>query len=109
MSYFLPFVLSFADLCSLMLVWATARSQPALSKWRNRLSQEWFSAGAPQPEDLTSPRSARVVFSFDSCGWLFVYHFGVGAWLSEHLELERKDSSDIPQEAGNSMKTDLTY
>ena len=28
-----------------------------------------------------------------------VYHFGVGAWLSEHLDLERKDSNDIPQEA----------
>lgn len=27
----------------------------------------------------------RVIFSFDSCGWLMVYHFGVAAWISEHV------------------------
>lgn len=64
------------------------------------LYTEWFSAGdAPAvAEDPSSPITQRVVFSFDSCGWLFVYHFGVGAWLSEHLSLERDESKEIPQE-----------
>ena len=30
-----------------------------------------------------------------------VYHFGVGAWLSEHLSLERDESKEIPQEVGS--------
>lgn len=64
------------------------------------LYTEWFSTVAPTPDDREgSPRTTpRVVFSFDSCGWLFVYHFGVGAWLSEHLQLERSASSEIPEE-----------
>jgi len=27
----------------------------------------------------------RVTFSFDSAGWLYVYQFGVAAWLQEHM------------------------
>ncbi|CAE8592048.1 unnamed protein product, partial [Polarella glacialis] len=27
----------------------------------------------------------RVTFSFDSCGWLMVYHFGVAHWLQQHM------------------------
>lgn len=45
-----------------------------------------------------SPR--RVTFSFDSCGWLFVYHFGVGFWLSDNLGLLRKpdEPHSMPEE-----------
>jgi len=31
--------------------------------------------------------SDRVFFSFDSSGWLYAYHFGVGLWLYDHLNL----------------------
>lgn len=27
----------------------------------------------------------RVTFSFDSCGWLCVYHFGVAHWIRTHI------------------------
>eukprot|EP00434_Breviolum_minutum_P009508 symbB.v1.2.008371.t1/scaffold521.1/size192847/3 len=62
------------------------------------LYTEWFSTVTSIEDRETSPRTTpRVVFSFDSCGWLFVYHFGVGAWLSGHLGLERQ-GDEIPQE-----------
>mmetsp|Transcript_41901 Transcript_41901/g.89950 ORF Transcript_41901/g.89950 Transcript_41901/m.89950 type:complete len:769 (+) Transcript_41901:188-2494(+) len=38
--------------------------------------------------DNHDAKTRRVTFSFDSCGWLFVYHFGVAAFLSEYLGLE---------------------
>ena len=34
-----------------------------------------------------------------------VYHFGVGAWLSEHLQLERSASSEIPEEVDDAMES----
>lgn len=37
----------------------------------------------------------RVTFSFDSCGWLMVYHFGVGAYISEHCGLELGPSAPL--------------
>eukprot|EP00811_Abedinium_folium_P021407 NODE_3051_length_2101_cov_7.493921.p1 GENE.NODE_3051_length_2101_cov_7.493921~~NODE_3051_length_2101_cov_7.493921.p1 ORF type:complete len:634 (+),score=153.62 NODE_3051_length_2101_cov_7.493921:57-1904(+) len=50
--------------------------------------------GASAPAGAADDAPRRVTFSFDSCGWLFVYHFGVGAFIQEHLltgddELER--------------------
>ncbi|CAJ1424931.1 unnamed protein product [Effrenium voratum] len=64
------------------------------------LYTEWLSEpeGSSLAADDREPKVKRVVFSFDSCGWLFVYHFGVGAWLSEHLRLERAESPEVPQE-----------
>lgn len=35
--------------------------------------------------DEDGKRRERVIFSFDSAGWLYVYHFGVACWLQEHL------------------------
>lgn len=29
--------------------------------------------------------AAKLVFSFDSCGWCFLYHFGVAIWIQEHF------------------------
>lgn len=42
------------------------------------------SAGAPGASP-PSQKGARVTFSFDSCGWLYCYHFGVAHWLHQHL------------------------
>merc|ERR1719383_121044 len=43
----------------------------------------------------TAPaREPRVTFSFDSCGWLMVHHFGVGAWLYDHMSLARDPTSE---------------
>jgi len=47
----------------------------------------------------------RVTFSFDSCGWLFVYHFGVAAWLSEHMGLE----VDIKNPAGSPIPQGVAF
>jgi len=27
----------------------------------------------------------RLTFCFDSCGWLYVYHFGVAKWIEDHM------------------------
>eukprot|EP00931_Biecheleriopsis_adriatica_P005558 TRINITY_DN107058_c0_g1_i1.p1 TRINITY_DN107058_c0_g1~~TRINITY_DN107058_c0_g1_i1.p1 ORF type:complete len:729 (-),score=133.62 TRINITY_DN107058_c0_g1_i1:96-2225(-) len=39
--------------------------------------------------------SERVTFSFDSAGWLYVYQFGVAAFLQEHL-MPRPDGAPDP-------------
>jgi len=53
--------------------------------------------------DRMSPKAQRkkkVIFSFDSCGWLMVYHFGFGAFLSEHIPgLQRQTNGDGSNEA----------
>jgi elongation of very long chain fatty acids protein 4 len=36
----------------------------------------------------------QVTLCFDSCGWFFVYHFGVAQWVSEHLLPEGMTASD---------------
>eukprot|EP00929_Paragymnodinium_shiwhaense_P054769 TRINITY_DN27447_c0_g1_i1.p1 TRINITY_DN27447_c0_g1~~TRINITY_DN27447_c0_g1_i1.p1 ORF type:complete len:727 (+),score=42.26 TRINITY_DN27447_c0_g1_i1:117-2183(+) len=51
-------------------------------------------AKTTKPSETKSPAPRRVTFSFDSCGWLFVYHFGVGVWLSEHMGTERKSDEE---------------
>jgi len=34
------------------------------------------------------PHTAKLVFSFDSSGWCFLYHFGVAIWIQEHFQDE---------------------
>jgi len=49
------------------------------------------------------PKSRRrVTFSFDSCGWLMVYHFGVGFYLMEHLGLDDKEPREGVAFSGSS-------
>ncbi|CAJ1350882.1 unnamed protein product [Effrenium voratum] len=39
----------------------------------------------PVRDDVAGGLAERVTFSFDSAGWLYVYQFGVAAFLQEHL------------------------
>eukprot|EP00299_Pterocystis_sp_00344_P009922 c4322_g1_i1.p1 GENE.c4322_g1_i1~~c4322_g1_i1.p1 ORF type:complete len:463 (+),score=102.20 c4322_g1_i1:598-1986(+) len=41
-----------------------------------------------------SPTSPRLIFSFDSSGWGYVYHFGVAKYISDHV-VPRYPSSKI--------------
>lgn len=34
----------------------------------------------------------RVVYSFDSSGWLYVYHFGVALWIEENLIPQNREN-----------------
>lgn len=36
----------------------------------------------------------RMTFCFDSCGWLYCYHFGVAMWISEHMFPEGLTGAD---------------
>lgn len=36
----------------------------------------------------------RLTFCFDSCGWLYCYHFGVAKYIQEHLIPEGLDAAD---------------
>eukprot|EP00927_Polykrikos_kofoidii_P061747 TRINITY_DN56582_c0_g1_i1.p1 TRINITY_DN56582_c0_g1~~TRINITY_DN56582_c0_g1_i1.p1 ORF type:complete len:732 (+),score=106.26 TRINITY_DN56582_c0_g1_i1:161-2197(+) len=46
----------------------------------------------------------RVIFSFDSAGWLYIYQFGVACWLQDHLmpdiTQENANSDDFPEDLG---------
>jgi len=43
-------------------------------------------------KDLSAvPGNRRVVFSFDSTGWLYMYHLGVAMWIQDNLNLESKE------------------
>eukprot|EP00928_Gymnodinium_smaydae_P022384 TRINITY_DN18823_c0_g2_i2.p1 TRINITY_DN18823_c0_g2~~TRINITY_DN18823_c0_g2_i2.p1 ORF type:complete len:728 (-),score=42.29 TRINITY_DN18823_c0_g2_i2:73-2208(-) len=53
------------------------------------LYTDFHSAQPANANEPNSGKSKRVTFSFDSCGWLMVYHFGVSAWLYDHLQLKR--------------------
>lgn len=44
----------------------------------------------------------RVTFSFDSCGWLMVYHFGVASWLMENMGLDAKEAVEGVAFSGSS-------
>lgn len=51
------------------------------------------------------PGVERVTFSFDSAGWLYVYQFGVAAFLQEHLmppngDAKGRDPSHYPSGLG---------
>jgi len=37
--------------------------------------------------------NGKLVFSFDSSGWLFLYHWGVAAWLEDHFGVRESDDS----------------
>eukprot|EP00756_Hemistasia_phaeocysticola_P010155 Hpha_TRINITY_DN14996_c1_g7::TRINITY_DN14996_c1_g7_i1::g.144566::m.144566 len=32
--------------------------------------------------------AGRVVFSFDSSGWLYLYHFGVAMWIEDNVDID---------------------
>jgi len=40
------------------------------------------------PRQRITSDDTRLSFSFDSCGWLYCYHFGVAACLREHLQVD---------------------
>jgi len=37
------------------------------------------------PVQHESSQSPRIVFSFDSSGWLYIYHFGVALYIQQHI------------------------
>lgn len=39
-------------------------------------------------EDICRYQDARLMFSFDSSAWFFLYHFGVAMWLEDNIDLE---------------------
>jgi elongation of very long chain fatty acids protein 4 len=49
-------------------------------------------------------KGEKLIFSFDSAGWLYVYHFGVAHWLQEHLTPgitpENVNDGDYPEGLG---------
>mmetsp|Transcript_85676 Transcript_85676/g.141932 ORF Transcript_85676/g.141932 Transcript_85676/m.141932 type:complete len:659 (-) Transcript_85676:227-2203(-) len=69
-----------------ILLYTDFHSEQARTHDRNPRASEDTNTTPDAQEDASSQPS-RVVFSFDSCGWLMVYHFGVAAWLYEHLNL----------------------
>eukprot|EP00438_Fugacium_kawagutii_P025193 Skav204972 [mRNA] locus=scaffold3085:72629:73544:- [translate_table: standard] len=50
--------------------------------------------------DPTHGTVERVTFSFDSAGWLYVYQFGVAAFLQEHLTPSGAPSTGYPSGLG---------
>ncbi|KAJ1449553.1 acyl transferase/acyl hydrolase/lysophospholipase [Pelagophyceae sp. CCMP2097] len=46
---------------------------------------EYVEDKKPVEDTADSEESARLVFSFDSSGWLYVYHFGVAKYIEEHI------------------------
>eukprot|EP00928_Gymnodinium_smaydae_P081301 TRINITY_DN6484_c0_g1_i1.p1 TRINITY_DN6484_c0_g1~~TRINITY_DN6484_c0_g1_i1.p1 ORF type:complete len:759 (+),score=100.43 TRINITY_DN6484_c0_g1_i1:60-2336(+) len=48
--------------------------------------------------------SRRVCFSFDSSGWFYCYHFGVAAWVREHMIPE-----DVSPETVDKFPSELTF
>lgn len=61
--------------------------------FHSRRPQLLTGADSKNLRDVAAP--PRVTFSFDSCGWLFVYHFGVAAWISEHYKLTVGEDGDF--------------
>ncbi|CAD7937448.1 unnamed protein product [Amoebophrya sp. A25] len=45
-------------------------------------------------EEATLPSPARFCFSFDSSGWLYMYHWGVATFIYDHFD------NDYPNEMG---------
>lgn len=41
--------------------------------------------------DSKQAKDARMTFSFDSSCWLFLYHFGVAAWIQDHVNVTMDD------------------
>eukprot|EP01065_Artemidia_motanka_P041345 TRINITY_DN5347_c0_g1_i1.p1 TRINITY_DN5347_c0_g1~~TRINITY_DN5347_c0_g1_i1.p1 ORF type:complete len:743 (+),score=151.30 TRINITY_DN5347_c0_g1_i1:49-2229(+) len=39
------------------------------------------------PEGEMTP-TRRLMFSFDSSGWLYLYHFGVAMWIEDHIDID---------------------
>lgn len=51
-----------------------------------------FDSGHPRlgPKNTSEPNhegfgKERITVCFDSCGWLYCYHFGVAKWIEEHM------------------------